>query len=127
MAVVETHEPGAYTPRAGLYECDCAGGTSGGSTWPAISSLRSRLAVPRTAGGRRRSVPSPPLPRRAARAPEGGEPGDDRDGTRAVAVRRTDRCEAVRSAWGDASRNASDTKYQKKELTSPHSGRACSA
>ncbi|MBP2586141.1 hypothetical protein J3A78_006619 [Streptomyces sp. PvR006] len=26
MAVVETHEPGAYTPRAGLYECDCTGG-----------------------------------------------------------------------------------------------------
>lgn len=26
MSFVETHEPGAYTPRAGLYECDCAGG-----------------------------------------------------------------------------------------------------
>lgn len=23
MAIVETHTPGTYTPRAGLYECDC--------------------------------------------------------------------------------------------------------
>lgn len=57
MAFIETHTPGAYTPRAGLYECDCAGGTSGGSTWPVISSLRSHLVVPRSAGGRKRAAP----------------------------------------------------------------------